>query len=98
MILSGYANELMKDTVCTLVGMPVAAIAGNAQVQWLESIEARLALTAMWLRDIKALRMAGLAEHSVTLVADLRSSEVTSSLRYRILSIVLNLGSEQHDR
>lgn len=85
----------MKCAVCTFIGVPIAAIAGNAQVQWLEAIEARLAITAMWLRDIKALRMAGLAEHSATLVADLRSSEITSSLRYRIFSIVLNFGSAQ---
>ena len=85
----------MKDVVCTFVGIPIAAMAGNAQVQWLDAIEARLAMTAMWLRDIKALRMAGLSEHTANLVADLRSSEVTSSLRYRIFSILLNLGSAQ---
>lgn len=77
-----------------MVGIPIAAIAGNAQVQWLEAIEARLAMTAIWLRDFKALRMTGLAEYSATLVADLRSSEITSSLRFRILSIFLNLASE----
>ena len=95
MILRVYANELIKDTVCTLIGIPIAAMAGNAQVQWLEAIEARLAMTALWLRDIKAHRMAGLSEHSAALVADLRSSEVNSSLRYRIFSILLNLGSAQ---
>ncbi|KAI9726756.1 MAG: hypothetical protein M1828_000612 [Chrysothrix sp. TS-e1954] len=80
-------------TLCTLVSLPLAASAGNAQVQWLEAIEVRLASTATWLRDIKALRMAGLAEYSALKVADLRSREVASSLRYRLFGIFLNLGA-----
>ena len=84
----------MWKEVCTLLNMPLAAIAGNAQVQWLEAIEDRLSVTSLWLHDIKALRMAGLAEYSATKVADLRSSENASSLRYRVFTVLLNLGSK----
>ena len=80
--------------VCAVAGIPIAVIAGNAQIQWLEAIEERLAETTKWLHNMKLLKMTGLIEKSSSTVTNSRTSEIAASRRYRVCSIFLVLGGD----
>lgn len=54
---------------------------------WLKAIEKRLASTAKALGAMKGLKMSGLAATTSYNIANLRSLEIRSSRRYRILNI-----------
>ncbi|PIA92043.1 ABC transporter C family member 13 [Cercospora beticola] len=72
---------------CVFAGIPIARASGNAQVPWLEAIEARLAATAKTLSSIKFIKMIGMVEFASKQLAWLRVAEIRASRRHRILNI-----------
>lgn len=76
-----------RSSVCLLIGLPLAKAAGNAQIQWLEAIEDRLAATAKVLGAMKAIKLTGLTDIVSSRVGNLRLAEIHASLRHRVLVI-----------
>ncbi|KAJ3498687.1 hypothetical protein NLG97_g930 [Lecanicillium saksenae] len=85
------AAPIVWTLVCLLVGLPLAAAAGNAQVPWLEAIEERLSITAKALTGLKPMKMMGLTDVVSDKIAQSRLDEIQASRRYRILSIFLSI-------
>ncbi|KAG8410254.1 hypothetical protein J3458_017969 [Metarhizium acridum] len=73
---------------CLVLGIPIAAAAGNANVPWLEAIERRLAVTTKMLGSMKAIKMTGLTDVMSDVVAGLRSLEIRASRRHRIFTVL----------
>ncbi|KAI1076073.1 ABC multidrug transporter [Whalleya microplaca] len=84
-------GAILWIVVCLAAGLPLAKLAGDAQIPWLEAIEERLAVTAKALGAMKAVKMTGLAEMVGSKVRDLRSSEIRASFRYRALNIFVTI-------
>ncbi|KAK2608934.1 hypothetical protein QQS21_002510 [Conoideocrella luteorostrata] len=79
---------VVPPTLFIVVGIPIAAAAGDAQVPWLEAIEERLAVTSQALGTMKAIRMAGLTDTVHAIVSGLRMKEVRASRLFRLLSVL----------
>lgn len=71
-----------------MLGIPIAAAAGNANVPWLEAIERRLAVTTKMLGSMKAIKMTGLTDVMSNVIASLRSLEIVASRRHRIFTVL----------
>jgi hypothetical protein len=82
-------------TVCLVAGLPLATLAGDAQVPWLEAIEDRLAVTAKALNAMKAIKMTGLGDLVSAKIRDLRMSEIHASFRYRLLNILVTISCKE---
>jgi hypothetical protein len=70
--------------------MPISAAAGKAQKPWLQATEKRLAVTSKMLGIMKLLKMSGLGQVLELIVANLRTKEIRSSNRYRILTVLVD--------
>ncbi|KAJ8611715.1 hypothetical protein MRB53_037826 [Persea americana] len=70
--------------VILVLGIPLANIAGNAQGDWLEAIEARIAVTSRMLGAMKGIKMTGAARSVSETVMGLREDEIKSSDRFRL--------------
>ncbi|KAF2670115.1 multidrug resistance-associated protein [Microthyrium microscopicum] len=70
--------------------IPVSTKSRSAQTQWMQRVEKRLAITSSALKDMKAVQMLGLTDILSTVISNLRSLEVKTSLRTRKL-IIWNL-------
>lgn len=74
-------------TVCLIAGMPIAVAAGNAQGQWLEAIETRIAVTSKVLGAMKGIKMTGLVRPISANVARLRELEIRASGLFRLYTV-----------
>ncbi|KAJ5959013.1 ABC transporter integral membrane type 1 [Penicillium vulpinum] len=73
--------------VISLAMVPVSKRSGQAQKQWIERVQKRLAVTANTLGNMKAVQMLGLGNVILPLVSHLREIEVKTSLTFRKLLI-----------
>ncbi|QLI72089.1 ABC multidrug transporter B [Metarhizium brunneum] len=78
----------MAAATAHVVGIPIAAAAGNANVPWLEAIERRLAVTTKMLGSMKAIKMTGLTNVMSNVISSLRSLEIGASRRHRIFTVL----------
>ncbi|KAL4768167.1 putative multidrug resistance-associated protein [Aspergillus nidulans var. acristatus] len=67
--------------------IPISSRSGQAQKQWIERVQKRLAVTANVLGNMKAVQMLGLNDVILPLVSHLRQVEVKTSVRFRKLLI-----------
>ena len=67
--------------------VPVSSRSGQAQKQWIERVQTRLAVTANTLGNMKAVQMLGLGNVLLPLVSHLREIEVKTSVTFRKLLI-----------
>ncbi|KAJ6186285.1 ABC transporter transmembrane domain type 1 [Penicillium mononematosum] len=67
--------------------VPVSSRSGQAQKQWIERVQTRLAVTANTLGNMKAVQMLGLGDVILPLVSYLREIEVKTSVTFRKLLI-----------
>jgi hypothetical protein len=67
--------------------IPISSRSGQAQKQWIERVQKRLAVTANVLGNMKAVQMLGLNDVLLPLVSHLRQVEVKTSVRFRKLLI-----------
>ncbi|KAL6239854.1 P-loop containing nucleoside triphosphate hydrolase protein [Aspergillus navahoensis] len=67
--------------------IPISSRSGQAQKQWIERVQKRLAVTADVLGNMKAVQMLGLNGVLLPLVSHLRRVEVKTSVRFRKLLI-----------
>ena len=67
--------------------VPVSSRSGQAQKQWIERVQKRLAVTANTLGNMKAVQMLGLGDVILPLVLHLREIEVKTSVAFRKLLI-----------
>jgi ATP-binding cassette subfamily C (CFTR/MRP) protein 1 len=67
--------------------VPVSRRSGQAQKQWVERVQKRLAVTANTFGNMKAVQMLGLNDVIFPLVSHLREVEIQTSLRFRKLLI-----------
>ncbi|KAJ6043571.1 uncharacterized protein N7446_001769 [Penicillium canescens] len=72
---------------CVLAMIPVSSRSGQAQKQWVERVQKRLAVTANTFGNMKAVQMLGLNDVIFPLVSHLREVEIQTSLRFRKLLI-----------
>ncbi|CAG8907277.1 unnamed protein product [Penicillium egyptiacum] len=70
-----------------LAMVPVSSRSGQAQKQWIERVQTRLAVTADTLGNMKAVQMLGLGDVILPLVSHLREIEVKTSVSFRKLLI-----------
>ncbi|KAJ5405756.1 ABC transporter integral membrane type 1 [Penicillium sp. CMV-2018d] len=70
-----------------LAMVPVSSRSGQAQKQWIERVQKRLAVTANTLGNMKAVQMLGLGDVILLLVSHLREIEVKTSVAFRKLLI-----------
>ncbi|KUM63729.1 hypothetical protein ACN42_g3370 [Penicillium freii] len=70
-----------------LAMVPVSSRSGQAQKQWIERVQKRLAVTANTLGNMKAVQMLGLGDFILPLVSHLREIEVKTSVAFRKLLI-----------
>lgn len=80
-----------SGAVMLVISAPIATAAGNAQNPWLEAIEDRLATTVRALGAVKAIKVTGLTEYVLSVITELRTSEIADSRRYRILNALVNV-------
>ncbi|RDL41711.1 Cyclic peptide transporter [Venustampulla echinocandica] len=73
--------------LCLIAGMPIAVAAGNAQGQWLEAIEKRIAVTSKVLGGMKGIKMTGLVRPISENVARLRELEIRASGLFRLYTV-----------
>ncbi|KAJ5533778.1 ABC transporter integral membrane type 1 [Penicillium freii] len=73
--------------VISLAMVPVSSRSGQAQKQWIERVQKRLAVTANTLGNMKAVQMLGLGDFILPLVSHLREIEVKTSVAFRKLLI-----------
>lgn len=71
--------------------VPISTRSGEAQKQWIDRIQKRLAITSSMLGDIKAVKMLGVSNILSEIVTTLREVEVEASLRFRRLLVWLTL-------
>ncbi|OQE25971.1 hypothetical protein PENFLA_c007G05320 [Penicillium flavigenum] len=67
--------------------VPVSSRSGQAQKQWIERVQTRLAVTSNTLGNMKAVQMLGLGDVILPLVSHLREIEVKTSVTFRKLLI-----------
>ncbi|KAL4908813.1 hypothetical protein BDW74DRAFT_187329 [Aspergillus multicolor] len=67
--------------------IPISSRSGQAQKQWVERVQKRLAVTANVLGNMKAVQVLGLSDVLLPLVSHLRQVEVQISVRFRKLLI-----------
>lgn len=65
----------------------VSTRSGQAQKQWIERVQERLAVTSSMLGNMKAVQMLGLRDILFKIVSRLREVEVETSVRFRKLLI-----------
>ncbi|KAJ5383264.1 ABC transporter integral membrane type 1 [Penicillium concentricum] len=70
-----------------LAMIPVSNRSGQAQKEWIERVQKRLAATANTLGNMKAVHMLGLSDIILPLVSHLREYEVSTSVTFRKLLI-----------
>ena len=75
--------------ICTLAIVQFAGIAARRQKVWLEATQDRLARTADLLKNLKVIKMTGLAEIVSKTVVDFRNREIVKSTKYRSILIVM---------
>lgn len=77
--------------------MYIAGIAGRRQKLWLEATQRRISNTANALKNLKAVKMTGLAGIVSKTMADFRDAEIKSSNMYRgLLIVVVALCKKKH--
>lgn len=67
--------------------MPLSARSGDAQKQWIERVQKRLAVTSSMLRDMKVVQMLGLSDVLERTISQLRIAEIKTSMHFRKLVV-----------
>ncbi|KAF7716519.1 Uncharacterized protein PECH_005196 [Penicillium ucsense] len=70
-----------------LATIPVSKMSRTAQKNWLERVQARLAITSSMLHDMKSVKALSLTEKLLACVAELRSVELQVSKKFRRLVV-----------
>lgn len=65
----------------------IAAHFGPAQMAWMSRVQKRVAVTAAVISDIKVVKMLGLSTVVEDLIAQLRKSEMQTSVSFRRLLV-----------
>jgi hypothetical protein len=86
---------LLTSTVLALLAVHFSGIAARRQKVWLEATENRLSKTADTLKNLKVVKMTGLAEVAAKAVVDLRNKEIKKSMLYQTMLIIVVVICEQ---
>ncbi|EPS25450.1 hypothetical protein PDE_00383 [Penicillium oxalicum 114-2] len=71
------------------VAVPLAMASGEAQGEWLEVVEERLAVTSKVLGAMKTIKMTGLTEVVCNNIRGLRDHEIKSSFKFRLYTALI---------
>lgn len=82
-----YFHQLTMCPGAVLAMIPVSTKSGQAQKQWIERVQERLAVTSSMLGKIKTVQMLGLGDTLYKLISQLREIEIQTSSRFRKLLI-----------
>ncbi|KAJ5279061.1 hypothetical protein N7478_004433 [Penicillium angulare] len=74
--------------VCLAATVPLAIASGNAQGEWLESVEERVAVTSKVLGVMKNIKMTGLTNVAARTLRNLRSDEIKSAIPFRLYNVI----------
>ena len=101
-LLSREIGVALLGPLALMVGsifamMAVSKRMGPAQKLWMEAIQSRINVTSKMLESMKGIKMLGLTPIMTTLVQNLRSNEITLSLKSRrLLATVITLANISH--
>ncbi|KAF7713539.1 Uncharacterized protein PECH_000557 [Penicillium ucsense] len=71
------------------VAVPLAMASGEAQGEWLEVVEERIAVTSNVLGAMKTIKMTGLTEVVCNNIRELRTNEIESSFKFRLYTALI---------